>query len=687
MKTVKKIFCDDIISLSKNFFALVIAIGVCFLPALYAWFNIYSNWDPYGSTGELKLAAISLDQGYTDDKGEYHNQGDSIIENLKGNTSVNWQFVDTAEDAVNGVYSGDYYAAVVIDENFTYDMYNVFAEDAKAPTLIFYENQKKNAVATKISDTVVSTLQNNINEAFIEVVISEVLSGAGSAYESIDEQEGAEGLVDNLKQLNKDITAYQKSINQIIAADEVLKTNLGLAEEDSQSLTLETAQSADALGKTNNEVAKTQTTLNSYTSNVNSTIDNVEAELKVLENILKAGTLAKDAGAVESALSQVAADLIALNAGNLDATTLLVLQFITQKGIDNTTAASIQKSEMALKEIIEEVRIEISEIQQNVNSNYVPKINNSVDNIEDVISSAVITMDSLSKTFGCTTTMLDSIQGTLDCANVSLEKTNEALGYINGRLETTIAAVDGVSMDKKMEAIINNLSSNSEAYGKFFSEPVQIKTEAVYPIDNYGSAVAPFYTTLAIWVGALILTAIIKVHADKKKYPEAKDIELYFGRYALYWVMAQFQAVVIVVGDVLVFKIQCVHPGWFMLAASCAATTFSILIYSLVITWGDVGKALSVVIVVLQIAGSSGTYPIELLPEFFQRVYIFFPFPYSINAMRECICGFYEMDYLKYLLKLAVFIIVSLVIGILLKIPFEELNHYMEERMEDTEMM
>ena len=167
------------------------------------------------------------------------------------------------------------------------------------------------------------------------------------------------------------------------------------------------------------------------------------------------------------------------------------------------------------------------------------------------------------------------------------------------------------------------------------------------------------------------------------RYPR----QLYFGRYVLYWVLGQIQAVVIVLGDIYLLHIQCIHPLFFMLAASVTATTFTILIYSLVVTWGDVGKALSVVLVVIQIAGSSGTYPIELLPEFFKKVYIFFPFPYAINAIRECLCGMYKYDYIKYLLCLGIFIGVSLVIGLFVRIPFESINHYVEERMEDTEMM
>ncbi len=129
------------------------------------------------------------------------------------------------------------------------------------------------------------------------------------------------------------------------------------------------------------------------------------------------------------------------------------------------------------------------------------------------------------------------------------------------------------------------------------------------------------------------------------------------------------------------------HPWFFLLAALTTASVFTLLIYSLVVTWGDVGKAISVVVVVIQIAGSSGTYPIELLPEFFKKVYIFFPFPYAINAIRETLCGMYEADYWIYLLKLLIFAVVALFIGLIIRIPFEEINHYMEERMEDTEMM
>ncbi len=742
MRTIKKIFRDDVLSLAKNFFALVIVIGICFLPALYAWFNIYSNWDPYGNTGALKLAAVSLDKGYTDDDGVYHNQGDTIIENLHENTAVNWQFVKTADDAIDGVYSGKYYAAVIIDEKFSYNMYNVFSDEGAGPTLLFYENQKKNPVATKISDTVVQTLQTNINSAFVEVVMTEVFSGASDFYGDLENDGGIDGVVEKLTVLHEDLSAYEATINRVISADESLRKALGEAKTDSTYLQNQSKKSANSLDGTNVQVATTQVTLNSFTTNVNATMNTLEASLTSIQKTLNQATLSNDTKEIERLLKDVATDVQNLNKSEealkkgieeLDpdaARTLYVnkQQMLVEAGvIDEATRdkniaeydkkiADVKKTaqvmttisdqterlmkviqtpvgtamsttEGALAETVGQAKKQVSAIQENYNSQLVPQVNQTIADLENTLANTSLMLNQMSNTFGNMNIMFSSLQGTLGSANESLEKTNEALTYVNERITTAIEKVQGVQADEKVKTLVETLSGNPKAYGSFFSSPVKVTTENVYPVENYGSAVAPFYSTLAFWVGALILTAIIKVHPDKSKYPDASPTQLYFGRYVLYWVLGQVQALIIVLGDIYLLKIQCLNKGWFVLAASIIATTFTILIYSLVVTWGDAGKALAVVIVVIQIAGSSGTYPIELLPEFFKKVYIFFPFPYAINAIRECLCGMYEVDYLVYLLQLSIFIIVSLAIGLLIRIPFEEINHYMEERMEETEMM
>ncbi len=704
MKNIGKIFVDDIHSLVKNFYAFVIVIGVCFLPALYAWFNIYSNWDPYGNTGALKLAAVSLDKGYTDDEGEYHNQGDTIIDNLHENTSVNWQFVDTADEAIEGVYSGEYYAAVVVDEDFTYNMYNVLTEDIERPTLLFYENQKKNPVATKISDTVVQTLQNNINVAFTEVVVSEVFSSASKVTADLKEDGGVDGAIVNLRSLSNDLNTYQDTIEKIIDNDAKLKVSLEAAKSDASNIQQQARNTAKAAADSSVVNGQNKTTLNEYTANVNDAMNEISGSLDEIDSFVASGKISTDVKDMEIYLQRSAKDaanivnyLSILAAGEVRGPILKhtldraneLYDILKEYDIGEPTIAGnvVQHSEQDMKAKMDQVAGKVAEIKKVYNENLVAEVNDSLGKLGSVLDDSNGLLNAVGDTFGSLKTMFTAINNTVDAANVSLEKTNEALNYVNGRIKNIIGEANGVDDGDKIQALVNGLSGDPKVYGKFFSEPVQVVTEAVYPIENYGSAVAPFYSTLAYWVGALILTAIIKVHPDKNKYPNMSKGQLFFGRYVLYWVLGQLQGIIIVLGDLYLLHVQCVHPWLFMLAASIIATTFTLLIYSFVVTWGDVGKALSVVIVVIQIAGSSGTYPIELLPDFFKRVYVFFPFPYAINAIRECLCGMYEMDYFEYLGYLGLFIIVALVIGLLVRIPFEPINHYMEERMEDTEMM
>lgn len=721
MNIIKQIFKDDCKSLITHFFALVIVGGLCLLPALYAWLNIYSNWDPYGSTGGLKLAAISLDEG-CEYNGEYENVGAGIIDQLHDNTSVDWQFVDTKEQALEGVESGKYYAAVVIDEKFTYNMYNVFEDDAVEPTLYFYQNQKKNPVATKITDTVVGTLENNINEAFVEVITKMLFSEANSVYEELEQHGGVDTVIEKLKNINRDLKDFKDILNSIEAADEVLKAAIESSGSDVANLQDQTVDAAGSLKDSASAIANAKMTLDSYSRDVSSVLTSATYRLNSMQSAITAAQYARNVeeltrytNVAYKDATALANDMYALYTANgiVNPSNGAVIPGVVipdsaeaalEKAYDSasdvaetlgtiiaTSGNKINSSVSYTSQSVDETFSGITHVLQNlndtINGDVVPQLDETMDSLVVVVDNLSDTMIELSKTFDKMGTTFSALTTTIDATNVSLYKTGQAIDAISDKLTSIIDKVESATADERINVLVKTLSGDPEAYGEFFSEPVAIETNTIFPVSNYGSAVAPFYTTLAIWVGGLVLAALIKVHPDKEKYKGATETQTYFGRYILYWVLGQIQAVIIVIGDLKILKIQCLNEGYFMLAASMASTVFTLLIYSLVVTIGDVGKALSVVIVVLQIAGSSGTYPIELLPEFFQKIYIFFPFPYAINAMREAICGMYENHYVIYLLQLSLFIIVSLIIGIAVRVPFRELNHYMEERMEETEMM
>ena len=350
-------------------------------------------------------------------------------------------------------------------------------------------------------------------------------------------------------------------------------------------------------------------------------------------------------------------------------------------------ADAINKSLSDMTQVLTTCSQAITNMQEMYTTSLVPQLDNVIDSMSQMLNNVSDILTRLDDTLGDMNSVFSSIETTVTGANDSLEQIQTVIDGVSEKLTKLLNRLNSVEDDEKVQAFMEFMKGDPEGYGEFFSQPVLVTTEEVYPIPNYGSAMTPFYTILAIWVGGTILVALIKVKAEPKNLKNVKSYQLFFGRYLLFFVMGQLQALIIVLGDIYILHCQILYPGWFWLVASLASVTFTLLIYSLALSFGDVGKALAVVIMVIQIAGSGGTFPIELLPAVYRNIYIFFPFPYAINAMRETIGGMYGSDYMKNLAELMIFAVVGLLIGLVIRIPFVKLNHFVEKRMEDTKMM
>ncbi|MEE3379978.1 MAG: YhgE/Pip domain-containing protein [Lachnospiraceae bacterium] len=714
MNMIKKIFLTDLKHLCSSFFVLVIAGGVAIIPALYAWMNIYSNWDPYGNTGNIKMAIVSNDEGYRDDTGEFHNTGSQVLESMKDNTAINWQFPKTEKEAIDGVKDGKYYGALVIPKGFTNSMYNVFLENVDRPSITFYQNQKMNPVANKITDTVVEKVQTNINNQFIGVLTETVFQDANHISEDLKKDGGFDEIMGHMTEVRDEMKQYQVMINKIVSSNAALTKAIDSADSEVSQIGKNAENTAKALDHSADNISKTELTIDSYTNNVNASLNTVQTTLGNMTAVMDSAVLsgdvkqmtdaaaksALDAQTVYENLSALEQTIIAADGGSSPdagrqmkaikeqaAAVEKSLVTIATQYASAKTAAAAKQAEAAAAQGLREATTQVQNLQSEYNNTLMPAMKTALDSVDQTMTGAANVMRSMSLTVAGMGDVFGSLQLTIDSANTSLTNTSLVLDSMVERLDSTIDAVNEAKDDEKVKALINTLSGDPNLYASFFSSPVEIQSNVIYPVENYGSSVAPFYTTLAIWVGALILTAILKVNPNKKLFPDANQVQLFFGRYLTFLFMTIVQTTVTVLGDLYLLEIQCPNPFRFWVAGVITGLTFSILIYSLVVAFQDVGKALAVVMVVIQIAGSSGTYPIELLPEFFQRVYIFFPFPYAINAMRECIGGMYGHNYVFYLVELAIFIPVSLVVGLLLRKPLHGLTHYMEKRMRDTEMM
>lgn len=687
MRNIWTVFKTDIRTLSKCFFACVVVVAIALLPSLYAWLNIYSNWDPYGNTGGISIAVASLDEGYTDADGTYENKGDDVVADLREATSINWVIVDTEEEAKGGVESGDYYAAVVIDKQFSRNMYRMLTDWTGKPAITYYENAKKNAVATKITDTAVETLKRSISENYLEVVIGGIMEQSNllAADLTADDPEAAvKGVLyqaqDLLHACGRMMDAFETAGGSGVsessaAALEAAVANINKNLPDGAQLQ-QTA--AEIQMRLNTALARVERALDRLNSAIENAPDQEETQQKLLD---AADTMDKTADALETWAAGL--EDSGTEAGK------------TQAEAARQTAAECRKTAKQLRALAEspdsaDLLADCDALVKSIRTmvDKIPVTSKALQKELDTVAGQVAdTMEGMAALAGDAKAMKTALAETADAVGDTMALLRPATEKLLTSLESTIDDLEGLTTDEYMDTLVNILGGDPAVYGQYFPEMVQTSVNAVYPIANYGSAMTPFYTVLAIWVGGVILSSLIKIHARTEGLIDPKPAELYFGRYLFFFVLSQIQAAVIVTGDLYILKVQCLHPGMLYLTGALTAFTFSLLIYSLALSFGDVGKAIVVVIMVMQIAGSSGTFPIELLPAIYQKIYRFFPFPYAIDAMRECICGMYGNYYWQQIGFLLLFAAAALLIGLLVRRPFMGLNRFMEEKLEETELL
>lgn len=713
MNRIFKIFVHDIVGLSRNIFALIIAGGLCIIPSLYAWFNIYSNWDPYANTSAVKVAVVSEDAGYTGEDGEYSNMGDSVLESLRTNTGLGWQILDKKDDAIEGVKSGEYYAAIVIGDDFSESMFDFIDKGLVHPSVTYYENEKKNAVASKITDTGKSTLQSNINTEFVNTVIQTAMSSTDGM---LADRDIIGGVLDNLNRLGDNLDGYKGTIASFVSSNAALSGSLhdlrvqipdSLPDNSAtmEALQNQTSKAADEyIAKLDRITAATRATSQALSAQLQWVLTAIENNLptdEVLAGIDNAQDLLDSMNDQSDTLTEQLQNISDQLGGVIDddsiklAVDSLVQIRIAAKGLLEQSKILVKAGALKSQVKLELVRTALVQCSQKIDEMdgiLDGSVQKAVDAMKGVISTSIDSigesLTQVSEQLGSLSAMLGSIEQTVDGMNVGLDQMGSVMDGMSDKIVQLAGKLSDLTGDDKYRLLAQALAQDPETYGEFLSSPVQVETHQVYATENYGSAVSPFYTTLALWVGGLLLTALIKVHPDSPELINgAKPHELFFGRYLLFFVLGQVQAVITVLGDVYLLKIQCLDKGLFMLAACFTSFVFTLLIYALTVSFGDIGKALAVVMVVIQIAGSSGTYPIELLPVFFQKVYIYFPFPYAINAMRETISGRYGSDYWQFMGVLLLFVAASLALGLFIRKPFMKLNHYMHHRMHDTDMM
>ncbi len=732
MRTAFDIFKRDLKRIFVNPVAIIIAIGVCIIPSLYAWFNILANWDPYENTSTVPIAVVIEDEGAeVGDKG-YINAGDMVEERLKDNDQLGWNIVDSEDEAIEGVKSGRYYAAFVLPKDFTSSMADVLDGDTEQAHIAYYVNEKVNAISPKVTDTGATTLEAQIANQFVQVVgetVSEKLSGlSGRLLGGIDEATASanESLVEVQSLLNGIADGLDNAggtISDARGAVSSARSTLSQVSTSSASLASTLSSSMDSLSTTRANAGALGAQLSGALGTSVSTISGISSKANY-----DIGQITGDVGWAQGQLDGAISHIGALNSNTIaDLTTSIQRAWDTINGLDDSTPNkqeilnALSSAESALNELknlndgqlatlkeksaaiknandaiaglsgsvnaaVQATSQGLAEVQGTLNTTTLPAVSSALDGFADAGGRLVGTADALAP-------MLSQADGTLSQLDGILAQSSGAIVQTSAGVRSAADAVGALATDtaaiqsaEAFSMLKNALDLDAEQVGDFIGSPVEMVSQPVYAVENYGSGVAPFFTNLALWVGGFVLVAIYKLEVDDEGIGKFKPWQGFFGRWLLLNLLGQVQAIICCVGDVLL-GIQCLNPVAFVFAGMVESFVYVAFIYSISVAFKHIGKAIAVLLVILQIPGASGTYPIEMMPDFFKNVYPFLPFTYGVNAMREAIAGFYGNYYATNLIVLLVFLIPALLIGVTARRHLLNINALFDRKLGDTELM
>lgn len=703
MITIFRVFLSDVKRLRSNVVAIVIIMGLSIIPALYAWFNIMSNWDPYGTsaTSQMKVAVCSQDSGV--EIGSLSlNVGDEVIAGLKENTTIGWVFTASKDEALEGVNSGDYYAALIVPESFTTDFISFLGGDPKNPTIAYYENSKKNAIATKITGKAKTAVQEQVNQKVIST-LTEVLTESGKILAE-DDENGVDIVVSTADQLDELDSSLQTYVNILNTFSLVTASASDLA-ESAQSLLINTQgifdSSQDSVSNMQSSVLSGAQTADTVSSLIGISLDSVEQDLTLLSDQMDTLTVGDSFDSIRNqvdtakTMSKSTITVLKDIFGETDQYVSAVDKSFKQLNTDlkafkkdaNVTAQSLKHLKRTIKADIKDCKNSIRKIRNTYQYQVQPDVSRSVLRMEQALIQTGKMLNNIESSFGTIDRALESYQTTLDSGTDDITATKDYIVSLQSDIRKLSKSLRALSGDEQYNEMMDLLKNDPTLMASFMASPVSMETKAVYPIETYGSAMAPFYTVLAIWVGALILVALIHVKVAPIENLKVRPWQAFFGRYITFFLIGQAQTAITVLGDLFYVDIQCPHPFLFWLASAASSFVFTLLIYSLTVAMGNVGEAVAVIVMVIQVAGAGGTFPIEVLPEVYQMIYKFLPFTYCMNALRECVGGLYKNDYWMDLRALGIYILISLFIGLVVAVPLRRLNKVIERSKEKSKVM
>ncbi|MGZ9816246.1 YhgE/Pip family protein [Peribacillus simplex] len=694
MRNIREIFIDDLKSIYKNFFVCIVVVFLMFIPSIYAWFNIVASWDPYANTEGILVGVANNDKG-AELNGEAVNIGKEVIEGLKENKDLGWRFTSEKE-AKAKVEKGDYYASIIIPENFSEHIATIMTDDPKKAEIDYYVNEKINSIAPKITAAGANSIVDNVSKTFIKSASGSILAifnelgiTLQNELPTIQKMKNMVYLLEGqLPELEQNIKTVQTHVKK--AEDIIKKVNDGL-----DSIEGITSQKDKLVSDVSSYVDSTRQAFEGINSLLKNDIANIRSDnesVLVLANRLTGQDLPDNESnqLVGQGVTRINKELYLLDSMyNL----LVRVNQFNEKNLlqpeiqlvdelrDNTSNQLQALNNRAFGNLIElggnndQV---LANFQESYSKETAPKFNEIWNETESILNNVQVTMAEGTKVLPEVRTLLNETNRTLETRTGDIDKLMNKFPEIETKIKALASKMREIDKSYDMEEVIDFLRNDIEQESEFFSEPVLLNKHSLFPIPNYGSAMSPFFTALSLWVGGTILISMLSVGVSQKVY---SPYQIYIGRYLIFFIIGVMQALSVSIGNIILIGVYVADKFEYILFSVLISTVFTLIVYTFVSVLGNVGKGISVVLMVLQISSSGGTFPIQVTPPFFQHINPFLPFTYAVGLLRESVGGITWSVAGKDIFILILFLIITLILGIILKKPLHARTQKMKDKL------
>lgn len=706
MRNIVQLYITDLKRIVTNWAALIIILALIALPSLYAWFNIQASWDPYGNTKGIPVAITNEDVG-TQLQGQSVNVGDLIVQSLKKNKKLGWTFVDKKK-ALDMVKHGDAYASILIPKDFSKKMTSILEENPEKPVITYTVNEKINAIAPKITSTGATGIVQQISEEFIKTVsktIFSIFNELGIELEKdLPDIKNMKNLIfrleNDIPKINQIVNTALNDINTAGELETKVRSNLPIIKNVANKGVQLTNELSDFINKNKEavqniipiikgnidqlrELADTKSQIQSILQNYQNNPDEANAALSEINTRLNRGVIVIDytTGLLEKLNAQsdqkrlsIFINQLTKLKSDLQSEIALNNQIITSK----TVADTVKKR---LDDVSNLASSKIADIHANFESQYVPAIRRTMDDGMVVLEGTKKVLTDAQNSMPDVERILKDVSKGISTGKQTIVKLKKDLPAVEKKIREIAHRIREFDKKADINEIIRFLKHNVNKESEFLKNPILLKEHKLFPIPNYGSGMTPFFTTLSLWVGAMLLISLLTVEV---KNDQLKSFQVYFGRLCTFLTIAILQSLIATLGDMYLLHTYVADKPWFVLFGVVNSIIFMVMVYTFVSVFGNVGKALGIVLLVLQISGSGGTFPIQVAPRFFQLINPYLPFTYSISLMREATGGILWDIVQKDVIILSIFLIVSIFIGVTLKKLINQASEKMIKKVKES---